>query len=329
MNILPASDADPVGAAALLDHADRPEHDRFVAHEDAVWTATTLPSAVVEAVRLQCAQTRNCEFCAAVRIMADGEYGLSESQIAHLDDPEARDSMTPEQAAALTLVDHFLLDPRRPTEDRRAEIAALLGTCGVVEVLLACCAFASADLRIALGENREPTGSRLIKRVRPTHGGRSTDTRWPALNGSVLDPEAELAMVRAPLAEPIQARVALLWSGADLSPELVAACVLRSTQLLDVAPSDPVMGLLVPPMAAALADANDVRGWPGWEDAMDRSVLALAEQVWMDPAGVDHAVVDPLMTSLGTDGIIRVTWNLILIGQLHRMALVLHGTAVR
>ena len=44
----------------------------------------------------------------------------------------------------------------------------------------------------------------------------------------------------------------------------------------------------------------------------------------IDPAGVDSAITDPLKLSLGVDGLIRVAWNLILIGQLHRLALTLH-----
>lgn len=327
MNILTAgtADADPIGAAALLQHADPHEHERFVALENAIWDETTLPSGVIEAVRLHGARLRNCEFCAAVRITADGEHGLSETQIAHLGAPQHRDAFNPEQSAALTLVDHFLSDPRRPDEGRSAEIATVLGTAGVMEVLIACCAFASADLRIALGENREPTGGRLIKRVRANRVERSTSTKWPALDGAVLDPATDLPAVASGLANPLRARVRLLWSGADLPPELVAACIVRSTQVLGVAPGDPVMRFLVPPMAAARSDADDVRGWPRWSVDRDRHTLALAEQVWMDPAGVTAGITDPLMAHLGGDGVIRVAWNLILIGQLHRLALVLHG----
>ena len=115
-----------------------------------------------------------------------------------------------------------------------------------------------------------------------------------------------------------------LWSGRDLSPELVAACVIRSTQLLGVAPDDPVNEYLVPPEAARLADADDVRNWPTWPTEQGRNEMALAEQLWIDPAGVDAAITDSLESSLRVDGLIRVAWNLILIGQLHRLALVLH-----
>jgi AhpD family alkylhydroperoxidase len=325
MSILPATNTDPIGAATLLGHADPDELERFIALEDAVWGNTTLPPSVIEVVRLHCAQIRGCAFCSAVRVSAAIEDGLSEAQIVHLDTPEARGQFSAEQAAALTLVDHFLRDPRRPDEKRSAEIAAILGTSGVMEVLLACCAFASADLRIALGENREPNGSGVVERARGDRAERSAATSWPTLSGPILDPDTDLPAVACGLARPIRERVTALWSGSDMSQELVAACIFRSTQLLDVAPEDPVNVFLVPPRAAALADPEEVRNWPEWSAGKGRNELALAEQVWMDTAGVNAAITDPLEALLGIDGVIRVTWNLILIGQLHRLALVMHG----
>ena len=80
----------------------------------------------------------------------------------------------------------------------------------------------------------------------------------------------------------------------------------------------------MPPRAATLVDPEEVRNWPEWSIEKSRNELALAEQVWMDPAGVNAAITAPLEALLGVDGVIRVTWNLILIGQLHRLALVLH-----
>lgn len=325
MSILPATNTDPIGAATLLGHADPDELERFIALEDAVWGNTTLPPSVIEVVRLHCAQIRGCAFCSAVRVSAAIEDGLSEAQIVHLDTPEARGQFSAEQAAALTLVDHFLRDPRRPDEKRSAEIAAILGTSGVMEVLLACCAFASADLRIALGENREPNGSGVVERARGDRAERSAATSWPTLSGPILDPDTDLPAVACGLARPIRERVTALWSGSDMSQELVAACIFRSTQLLDVAPEDPVNVFLVPPRAAALADPEEVRNWPEWSAGKGRNELALAEQVWMDTAGVNASITEPLEASLGIDGVIRVTWNLILIGQLHRLALVMHG----
>lgn len=322
MNILPATGPDPVGAAALLGHADPNELERFVALEDAVWGDTTLAPAVTEAVRLHCARVRGCVFCSAVRVTAAIEDGLSEAQIALLDTPDARDRFTDEQAAALTLAEHFLRDPRKP--DAADEIAEILGTRGVMEVLIACCAFASAELRIALGENEKPNGSGVFERRRGKPVPRSAATAWPVLSGPVLDPEAVFAEVPSALTAPLRARVTELWSGADLPPELVAACLLRSAQLHGVAPDDPVSPYLVPARAAVLAGPEEVRNWPEWPVEKGRNELALAEQVWMDPAGVSAALTDPIEARLGVDGVIRVTWKLILIGQLHRLALVLH-----
>ena len=330
MNILPLSGSDPIGAAALLGHANPHELERFIALEDAVWGMSTLRPAVIEAVRLHCAKIRGCAFCAAVRVTAAAEDGLTEAQIQRLGKLADRDLFSAEQSAALTLVDRFLRDPRRPDEERSAEIAALLGTSGIMEVLIACCAFASADLRIALGENRRPNGSGIVQRARGNHSVRSSANVWPALSGSILDPATELLFVAAGLAKPIRERVAALWSDDDMPTELMAACIVRSAQMLGVAENDPAYPFLVPARAASSADPGDVRNWPAWPAANGRDVLELAEQVWIDPAGVNAATIDPLKARLGVAGVIRVTWNLILIGQLHRLALVLHrvpGTA--
>jgi len=327
MNILPATSDDPVGAAALLGHADPAELERFTTLEDAVWGTTTLSPAVVESVRLHCAKIRGCEFCAAVRYKPAIDDGLSEAQIAHLGTPEARGDFNAEQAAALTLVDHYLRDPRKPDNERAAEIAALLGTSGVMEVLIACGAFASADLRIALGENREPNGSTLFDRAGVQRAERSGETEWPQLDGAILDPATPLPGVAPALAAPVNERINILWSGADMTPELVAACITRSAQMLGVDENDAVRPYLVPQRAAELVEFDAVREWPRWTEAQGRHELSLAEQLWMDPAGVDESVTGPLVERRGADGLIRVAWNLILIGQLHRLALVLHRNA--
>lgn len=323
MNILPAStNGDPVGAAALLGHADPVELERFSALEDAVWGRTTLAPAVIEAVRLHCATIRGCEFCKAVRVTSAVEDGLSEAQIAQLGAAESRGDFDDAQAAALTLVDHFLRDPRIP--DHAESAAAALGSSGVMEVLVACCAFASAELRIALGENREPKGSGVVERAR---GGRIDDQKsiaWPGLDGAVLDPDLVIPGIAPELWQPLHERISALWSGEDLHPDFVAACAVRCSQLHGVSADDAVFDYLVPRNAADRIDADDVRNWPDWPASRGRLEMSLAEQVWMDPAGVNPAMVEPLKASLGVDRLIRVTWQLILIGQLQRLALVLH-----
>jgi AhpD family alkylhydroperoxidase len=324
MNILPATTDDPIGAAALLGHADPVELERFSSLEDAVWGQTSLTPATVESVRLHCAKIRGCEFCAAVRYKPAIDDGLSEAQVAQLGSSESRDAFSAEQSAALTLADHFLRDPRKPASERSAEIAAALGSSGVVEVLIACGAFASADLRIALGENREPNGDHVFDRAGVNHRARSDSNDWPQLDGPVLDPATTFSAVDASLSQPIRDRSEVLWSGRDIDPALVAACILRSAQLLGVKEDDPVMQFLVPERAAKLADQADVRNWPNWDDATARAVMSLAEQLWMDPAGVGEDMTRPLTDALGIEGLIRVAWNLIFIGQLHRLALVLH-----
>lgn len=74
-----------------------------------------------------------------MRYTAAIDDGLTEAQIAQMDIPEARGEFSAEQSAALTLVDHFLRDPRKPDKERAAEISEILGKTGVMEVLTGCC----------------------------------------------------------------------------------------------------------------------------------------------------------------------------------------------
>jgi len=324
MNILPSTGPDPVGAVALLAHADPAELARFQVLEDAIWGGTSLAPAVIESVRLRCAHVRGCVFCSAVRIKAAIEDGLSEGQIARLDTPEDRAALSEEQRAALALVDRYLRNPVAPAPAEAAWIAGTLGSRGVLEVLLACAVFATAELRIALGENREPVGSTVFDRARGVTAPRSVATDWPTLDAPVLNTTQLIPGVDATLAEAVRGLLAGLWAGTDVAPEVLAACALRSTQLHGVATTDPVYPWLAAPLAAGSVDAERVRQWPTWTAEAGRDVLALAEQLWLDPAGVDARITDPLLPALGTDGIIRVAWDLIWIGQLHRLALVLY-----
>lgn len=324
MSILPTiPGGDPVGAVALLEAASPRLRSRFQALEDAVWSRTSLPNAVTEAVRLRSAHLRGCEFCSAVRVSAGREDGLGEAEIARLDDLAARAELPSAHRAALSLIDRALTSPQAPPAGERRSIGAALGTRGVVEVLAACAAFASADLRIALGENRAPTGDGVVDRARASQP-RSPGSGWPALTGRVLDPDHRLPEVDDAVADPIAEQVADLWAGSVVAPELMAACVVRSAQLLGVGEGEPVFELLLPPARVRPPDADHVRRWPAWTEQPARDVLALAEQLWLDPATVGSSVTEPLVRQLGTEGTIAVTWALIWVGQLHRLALVLH-----
>ena len=324
MRVLPASPAgEPIGAVALLGAADPRLLTRFQALEDAVWSRTSLPSAVTEAVRLRSAHLRGCEFCSAVRVSAGREDGLGEAEIARLDDLAARAELPSTHRAALTLIDHALTSPQAPPAGERRTIGAALGRRGVVEVLAACAAFASADLRIALGENRAPTGDGAVTRARLSLP-RTPAPGWPSLAGPVLDPDQRLPEVDDAVANPIAEQVADLWAGAVVPPELMAACVVRSAQLLGVGAGASVFDLLLPPPGVRRPDPDHVRGWPAWTDRPARDVLALAEQLWLDPATVGPPVTAPVVRQLGTEGTIALTWSLIWVGQLHRLALVLH-----
>lgn len=323
MNILKTSDGDPIGAAALLAHADTAELARFKALEDAVWSTTSLAPAIVESVRLRCAQVRGCKFCAAVRVSAAVEDGLSEAHVRMLG-ADVRQALSEPQQAALMVVDRFLLEPRAPADDKADWAADVLGARGVLEVLLACAAFATAELRIALGENREPAGETRVERRRGEIAPRSGTRGWPSLRGPVLDPASRFPEIGRPLAKPVEDLVAALWEGEDIPPDILSACIVRASQLLGLRDDDTAHSLVVPPRAAELAEPRSVRDWPAWPEGRDRALMALAEQLWIDPAGVDETVTGPLREFFDVGGIIRVAWDLIWIAQLERLAMVLH-----
>lgn len=327
MNILERDEPDPVGAAALLAAAGPEQLARFHALEDALWDRASVGPTVLETVRLRSAHLRGCAFCSAVRIRAGGAAALSEEAITRLDDPRARLELSDVQQAALTLVDRYLGSPRAPTTEVAEPVSGTLGSQGVMEVLVACAAFASADLRIALGENRAPADDGSVSRAGRPVPARSAATAWPVLTSSVLDPERRLPHVHRAISSPIQALVAGLWAEEDIAAGLLSSCVERSAQLLGVAPEEPVHALLVPERAASRADPERVRAWPTELEATDRAVMALAEQLWLDPSGVDAALTEPLLGRFGVDGVIRVTWALIWVGQLHRLTMVLHRGA--
>ncbi|MCZ0951445.1 MAG: hypothetical protein OXJ56_02580 [Rhodospirillaceae bacterium] len=325
MSLLQSTGPELVGAVALLQHADPAECARFTALEDAVWSNTTLRPAVIESVRLRCAHLRRCESCSAMRISAGTEDGLTESQIPLLDKPDARDELTPGQTAALTLVDRFFHNPRAPGEAESTRIAEVLGSRGVLEVLITCAVFCSSELRRALGEDGAPESNVIVERPCGTVEEQDSATRWPALETSLLDPEGRFPEAAPELTEPVHDLVRTLWSGAGcLSPDVAAACVIRSTQLFGIESDEPVIALLVPAIAADLANSDDVRNWTHWPTGLRRDVLELAETLWLDPSQVDETVTDPLTAAIGVEGVILATWELLWIKQLHRLTLVLH-----
>lgn len=331
MNVLPSSGPDTVGAVALLKYADKVERDRFNSLEEAVWTRTTLPPAVIEAVRLRCAHIRGCASCSAVRFSAATRDGLSEADITLLDSASERSAFSEPQQAALTLVEHFLLDPRPPSDPE--EIAGILGTAGVMEVLLACAAFSSSELRLALGEDRAPEANIVVDRDRVAPRERPKANHWPALDRPILDTAVEFAEIDTEFAGLVRGRISALRSNGDLPEAVLGAVVVRSMQLHRIDATQPIAWLLAP-VRMVLPDAAHVRNYPSWPRDFARSVLALAEQLWMDPSGIGEEVAGPVRQEIGIGGLIRVTWDLIWLGQLHRLALVLHrgrdaGLAIR
>lgn len=323
MNIL--SDvraAEPVGAAALLERGDPAELERFRFLEDRVWDATTLPATVVEAVRVRSARIRGCAFCASVRMSGAAEAGLSEQQLADQDSPATRAQLPEDQRAALRLVDAHLLEAATPSPDEQRWLVDVLGAAGVVEVLVACAVFASADLRIALGDNRA-ANSAVIERA---HARRPRDTSasasaWPSPTGPIVLPGTPVPHVDERIDAALRGLRADLLAQTDLPGTVLAAGLVRCAQLLG---ADDERSLLLAPEALRAGRTDDeVRGWTGHLTGDERAVMAFAEQLWIDPSGLDEPLVAPLRTMLGDAALIRSTWRLIWIAQLQRIGMVL------
>lgn len=327
MNLLEHVTADePVGAAALLALGDPDDLAAFRALEDRVWDATTLPAATLESVRVRCADLRGCAFCASVRMSGAIADGLTEAELARQGDPDADATLPADRRAALVLVRAYLVEAAPPPAPVRADLLAALGPAGVVEVLIACAAFASADLRIALGDNR-PARSTLIPREHRRRPRPAGAPGWPAPAGGVLSPTTPLPHLAPELAAAVADRRTRLLTRDEVPAPLLAACTVRSAQLLGAPDRGPAADLLAPPDVRGDVDPAAVRDWTRTMTADDRVVMAFAEQLWVDPAGLDATVVAPARALLGDPGLVRLTWDLIWIAQLQRLAAVL-GTEV-
>jgi AhpD family alkylhydroperoxidase len=315
------SAAEPVGAAALLALGDPEELARFRFLEDRIWDSTTLPAPVIEAVRIRSARIRGCEFCASVRMSGAFEAGLSEAQLMDQDSPEGRRGLPEDQRAALRLVDAFLIEGTTPPAEEVPGLVEALGAAGVVEVLVACAVFASADLRIALGDNRE-ANSTTIERVH-TFRPHPSATGWPALSISILPPAGPIPLIDGRIDEALGGLRAALFAQSDVPGRILAMCLVRSAQLLGASDGSARGELLAPAALRPGVDGQDVEAWTRDLEGLDRHVMAFAEQLWLDPSGLDEGLVTPLREALGDAALIRSTWRLIWIGQLQRISMVL------
>lgn len=321
MNILSdITAAEPVGAAALLELGDPAELERFRFLEDRVWDATTLPATVIEAVRVRSARIRGCEFCASVRMSGATEAGLSEQELAAQDSPATRAHLPDDQRAALRLVDAHLLEAATPSEGEQQWLVDVLGAAGIVEVLVACAVFASADLRIALGDNRTANTSVIAR----AHASRPRDeswSAWPSPSESLALPGTPIPHVDARIDAKLRELRADLLAQTDLPGPLLSAGLIRCAQLLGA--DDGRSLLLVPEALRAGRTEDEVRGWTGHLTGDEHAVMAFAEQLWLDPSGLDEPLVAPLRAMLGDAALIRSTWRLIWVAQLQRIGMVL------
>ncbi len=323
MNLLAdAAGTEPAGAAALLALGDPDELTRFRFLEDRVWDAMTLAAPVIEAVRIRSARVRGCEFCASVRMSGALEAGLSETQLDAQDSLEHRAALPAEQQAALRLVDAFLIDRARPSHEELDGIVAALGPEGVVEVLVACAVFASADLRIALGDNRE-ANTTAIERAHTRRPRASRTDAWPSLATSIVLPSASIPLVDPQLDDELRALRRDLFAQTDVPAPLLRMFLVRSAQLLGADGDDVRRELLAPAELRGGTEDKAVRTWTQHLEGLDRELMAFAEQLWIDPSGLDEDLVAPLRRTLGDAALVRIAWRLIWIGQLQRISLVL------
>lgn len=323
MNILTGvTGPEPAGAVALLERGDPAELERFRLLEDRVWDATTPTAAVIEAARIRSARIRGCEFCASVRMSGAAEVGLSEQQLSAQEDPEERERLPQDQRAALRLVDAFLLEAATPPADEREWLIGTLGPEGVVEVLLACSVFASADLRIALGDNRA-ANSTVIPRAHAVRPRTDDGTRWPALAVSILLPDTSIPGIDPRIDAALRGLRTWMFEQDDVPDRLLSACLLRCAQLLGVEDDGPRERLLAPESLRSDVRGHEVRDWTRRLTGDERALMTYAEQLWLDPSGLDEPVVGPVRSVLGDAALIRHTWRLIWIAQLQRMSMVL------
>jgi alkylhydroperoxidase family enzyme len=120
-------------------------------------------------------------------------------------------------------------------------------------------------------------------------------TSWVA--GSTSESLDELVSSRTALASARDKLHHLVWSGTDVSVDLLRVVRLRMAQLVGTAQDDFEEGI-------SISKAAKIRQWPTAAafSATERACLALAEQFVMDPKGVTDAGVRAVRDSIGDRG---------------------------
>jgi AhpD family alkylhydroperoxidase len=99
-----------------------------------LWSHGDLPQSLKETARLRNARVTGCNYCKAVRFAGAQADGLTEDQIARIDDGHADSDLSPEQKAVLRFTDAFLTDPGAFRAEDQAELARLFTAPQIVEL---------------------------------------------------------------------------------------------------------------------------------------------------------------------------------------------------
>jgi len=119
-----------------------------------LWDDALVPVALLDLCRLRIARLHNCEAEAVVRHAASG---VSDTQIAALDDWGAADCFSSAARAALALADKMPWQPHAITDEDIAALRAHLSDPQVVALMLALTLFdMQCRLRLALGIEPQP-----------------------------------------------------------------------------------------------------------------------------------------------------------------------------
>jgi AhpD family alkylhydroperoxidase len=127
-----ADDGDAVANSPL---AVQPETLRaFQRFYGTLWSHGEVPQSLKETARLRNARVTGCNYCKAVRFAGATRDGLSEEQIARIDDDYVRSDLSDAQKTVLRFTDAFLTDPGRLPTAVRAELVRIFTPGQIVEL---------------------------------------------------------------------------------------------------------------------------------------------------------------------------------------------------
>lgn len=117
-----------------------------------LWSRGVVDHPTKEVVRLRNARVTDCRFCRNVRFSRAREDGLTEEQVALIDDDWAASGLSDRHKAALRLADAFLASPEPLDPATRAELERHFAPAEIVELTAALALFVGfSKITVALG----------------------------------------------------------------------------------------------------------------------------------------------------------------------------------